>query len=321
MKEERERWEKEKETWREEREVEAAEKKEMASRKAVLDEKRDEEKKSWDETNDRAQRRIADLEEENRKLKDEAAERQRKDAENEAARKADEAEKEEGQKRSMEEAQKEGRKTVAKLETEVLNGRKLIGDLQGDKRRDRQMLLELRAQLVRPSHAAPPSHINPLRFGGSASRFMGPPTIADPSPSPYFGPPAFPISELQTPLTSQKPIVRLPSSAFAPPAVETLPTFPKPIVRLPSRPPPPRFHCQGLLHHHHHHQTRPKGRKAGPEVRLEGEKEVSERVLMRKGARDRKGKQREDRSFEPKFTTLDYLLFCILIFFFFSFAI
>ncbi|MCJ1348643.1 hypothetical protein MMC31_006875, partial [Peltigera leucophlebia] len=121
-------------------------------------------------------------------------------------------------------AQKEGRRSVAKLEEEVLNGRKLIEDLQTDKRRDRQMLFEFRAQLVRPTHAAPPSHINPLRFGGSGPQFMGPPAIPGPSAFPYAGPPAFPITNFS-------------SSAIAPPA-ETPLTSPRPIIRLPFRPPP-----------------------------------------------------------------------------------
>lgn len=276
IKDERERWEKEREIWREEKEAEAVEKKEIARKEEELKRKRDEEKKSWGEANDRAQRRIADLEEENRKLKDEATERQKKDAEAEAARKAAEAEKEEEKRRSLEEAQREERKAVAKLEKEVLDGRKLIEDLQGDidKRRDRQMLLELRAQLTRSSHAAPPSHINQLRFGGSASRFIGQPANTDPSTFSYTGPLAFPSSDpsssdfaplaatAETPLSSPKPIVRILSSAFAPPVVEPPPASPKPIIRLPSRRLPTSFPLLGATSSPP--PSAPKGPKGGP---------------------------------------------------------
>ena len=245
MKKERGTWEKEKMTWREKRDVEAAEKDERASERRELEKKRDEEKKSWDKGNDRAQRRIADLEEQNRTLKGEAAERQKEEAEAKTARKGVEAENNQEQKRCMEEARQEGRKTVDKLEKEVFNGRKLIEDLQADKWRDRQTLLELRALLARSSHAATPSKMNSFRVGGSASQFMGPQAIAGPSALAYTGRPAFPISNLpsqqgfaapaaKTPLTSPTPIVRLPSSGFASSA-ETPPTFPQPIVRLPSR--------------------------------------------------------------------------------------
>lgn len=125
----------------------------MAREKKESEAKRNEEKKSWDKANDRAERRIADLEEENQTLKDKEAERQRKGKEAEMARETAETEKEQGQKRSEKEAQKEVKKKVAKLEEEVLNRRKLIEDLQADKRRDRQFLLELRAQFLRPQEA------------------------------------------------------------------------------------------------------------------------------------------------------------------------
>lgn len=207
----------------------------------------------------------------------EKREMEKEEAEAEAARKAAEAENDQEQKRCVEEARQEGRKTVEKLEKEVLNGRKLIGDLQADKRRDRQLLLELRAKLAQSSHAAPPSQMNSFRFGGSASQFMGPPAIAGPSALAYTGRPAFPISDLpsqgfappaaETPLTSATPIVRLPSSGFAPSA-ETPQTFPQPIVRLPSRPPHTLSHCLRPLHYHR--RTRPKGRKAGAQAPSRG---------------------------------------------------
>lgn len=67
----------------------------MAREKEELEEKRAEEKKTWEDTNDRAQRRIADLKEENQRLKEDA----------EA-----EAEKEQGQKRSEEGGTRRGEK-------------------------------------------------------------------------------------------------------------------------------------------------------------------------------------------------------------------
>lgn len=172
---------------------------------------------------DRAQMRITELEEQNKILKDKAAKRQAKSEKLEAAIKAAKEEKE----RSKEEAQKETKKIVAKLEGEVLNGRRLIEDLQADKRRDRQFLLELRAQLVRQTHAATPSPINPLRFGGSAQLFIGPPTIPNPSAFPSTTPP------------TAIPIVNLPSPSSYPSRATRL-SSPGPTVRLPPGPQPAR---------------------------------------------------------------------------------
>ena len=227
VKKEREAWGKEKETWKEEKEGEIAEKKKMAREKEELEEKREDEKRASEKAVERAQMRIAELEEQNKMLKDEATKRQAKSEEVEAAMKAVEEEKE----RSKEEAQKEAKRIVAKLEGEVLNGRKLIEDLQADKRRDRQLLLELRAQLVRQTHAAPPNHINPLRFGGSAQPLMGPPAIA--------GPPNFPSTTPPTAL----PIVNLPSSTSYPPRAIRL-SSPRPTVRLPPGPHPTSTRAQ-----------------------------------------------------------------------------
>ena len=232
MRKEREGWSKEKEDWKKEREEEVAAKEKMAREKEEMEEKRDEEKKAWDEWNDCAQRRIAVLVEEIQKLREDEAERQKKAAEAEAARKAAEAKKEEEEK-SSEEAQKDAKNTIVKLEEEVLNGRKLIEDLQGDKRRDRQMLIELRAQLVRPTYATPPGHINPLRFGGSAPPFMGAPFIAGPSAFRPTFPAAFPPTAPPT-----FPIVDLPSSSSPPPPTATPPLSGRPNVRLPPRPAP-----------------------------------------------------------------------------------
>ena len=196
----------------------------MAREKVDLEEKREKEKRSSEEAAKRAQKRIAKLEEHNKMLKDEIAKMQAKSKEAEAAMKAAGEEKE----RSKEEVQKEAKKMVAKLEGEVVNGRKLIEDLQADKRRDRQLLLELRAQLLRQTHAAPPSHINPLRFGGSAQLFMGPPTIAaGPSAFPYTTPPI------------AVPIVNLPSPSSYPPRATQV-SSPRPTVCLPCGPQPTR---------------------------------------------------------------------------------
>ncbi len=193
----------------------------MVRKKKQLEEKRDEEKKSLEKAVDRAPMCITKLEEQKKLLKDEAAERQTKSEEVEAARKATEEEKE----RSKEEAQKEAKKIVAKLEGEVCNGKKLIEDLQADKWRDRQLLLELQAQLARQTYAAPPSHINPFHFGGSAPPFMGPPAIVGPSFS------------SSTNSLSAILIVNLPSSnSFLPRAIP-LPSL-QITVRLPPRPQP-----------------------------------------------------------------------------------
>lgn len=207
MEKERAGWGKEKEEW---------------------EEKRIEEETSWAKANDGAQKRIADLEAENLSLKDSEGRRQKQAAEFEAAMKTANAEKEQGQKQAEEEA----KNSIAKLEKEVLDGRKLIEDLQADKRRDRQLLLELRAQLVRQTHFAPPHHMNPLRFGGAAlPPFMEQPRIPGPSTfSPRTGNPVLPIgnhpsgftphtaTSLPSPLTSSRPTVRLPPQPPSNPA-------------------------------------------------------------------------------------------------------
>ena len=224
MKKEREAWGKEEAAWKEEKERGIAEREKRERERKELEEKRDEEIRSSEEAVDRAQLRITELEEQNKLLQDEAAEKRTKSDEAEATKKV--AAEEE---RSKEKAQKETKKIVENLEKEVLNGRKLIEDLQADKRRDRQMLLELRAQLARQTHAAPPSRINPLRFGGSAPPFMGPPAIAGPSPSSS--------SSSSTKPPSATPIVNLPSSSSFPPRAIPL-LSPRPTVRLPPRPAP-----------------------------------------------------------------------------------
>ena len=206
MKTEREGWGKEKERLAVENEGEKAEKERLAAEKRGLEEKRVKEKEAWEKAGERAQRRIAELE---RALEDQAAEREREREEADAARKIGEEEKDREQRGSEERAKAEAKKAIIKLEEEVFNGRKLIEDLQSDERRDRQLLLELRAQLVRPTHPAPPDHMNPLRFGGSAP----PPVTTAPAPPqfPRVNLPSFPPPPTASQLLP-RPIVRLPPS-------------------------------------------------------------------------------------------------------------
>ena len=206
-----EKMEEEREGWRREKEE--------------FEEKRIEEEDSWANASSCAQRRIADLESENRSRKYSEASRRKQTAEAEAAMKAVEEEKEQSQKRAKDEA----KESMAKLKKEVLNGQTLIEDLLADKRRDRQLLLELRAQLVRPTHFAPPHHMNPSRFSGTAfPPFRERPII--PGNSASFrttGNPALPIAN--------------PLSGFSPHTVTSLPSPPtssRPTVRLPPQPSP-----------------------------------------------------------------------------------
>ncbi|MCJ1346258.1 hypothetical protein MMC31_004473 [Peltigera leucophlebia] len=236
-KKERERWATEREGWKKEKEDEAREKETMEAERRNLEKKTSEEKKSWEEANDRAQRRIVELEDENTRLTNEAAAKEKLDDEREAARKASEETRAEEVRLRGEEEQAKAKKATSKLEDEVLNGRKLIEDLQSDKRRDRQMLLELRAQLVRPTHAVPPGHLNPLRFGGSSQAAYGVPNFT-PSPTFFFtSSPASPQGALPRTLPSNRPPA-LHSSISSTDAVNQDVDWP-PIVRLPP-PPPPR---------------------------------------------------------------------------------
>lgn len=247
IREEREVWEKEKGELRQEKEEEKREREEIEAEKKDLEGQRAEEKKLCEEASERAQERIAELEEENRHLKADAAEKKKLLEEQEAASKTAEEKKAQEQKDCEEEREAEAKKVISKLEEEVLNGRKLIGDLQSDKRRDRQLLLELRAQLVRPTYAAPPSHMNPLRFGGRAPQAAyGAPVIPTPSTSSTStSPPARPKVNLPPtlPFNSPQATDRSQPISFGAAVnqdvglpVASLP--PRPIVRLPSRAPP-----------------------------------------------------------------------------------
>ena len=234
MEKERERWAMEREGWRKEKEDAAKAMETIEAERKKSEEKTNEEKKSWEEADDRAQGRIVALEDENTRLTNEAAEREKLDREHEVARKASEAAKGGEQKRWEAEVQSEAKKTTSKLEEQILNGRKLIEGLQSDKRRDRQLLLELRAQLARTTHAIPPTHMNPLRFGGSA------PSVTTSPAAPFTSSPASPKGTLLPILLSNPPQAPItPPEAGVSQDGDSLfgPPPPRPIIRLP--PPPP----------------------------------------------------------------------------------
>ena len=240
-KRERERWAKEMEGCQKEKEDEAKEKEVIEAGRKKLEEESNKEKKSWKEANDCAKRRIVELEEENILLTNEAAQKEKLSDEREVARKAFEEARAEELRRRDEAVQAEAKKVTSKLEEEVLNGRKLIEALQSDKRRDRQLLLELRAQLLRPTHAVPPSHINPFRFGGSAQAAYGRPIAATNPAPPSSSSPASPKGSLPTILTSSPPQATHPSIRSMDEVKQNVdrlfaPHLSRPIVRLP---PPP----------------------------------------------------------------------------------
>ena len=209
-----------------------------------MEEQIKEEKKSWEEASDRARGRIVQLEDENKILTNEAVEKEKLNKERESARNASDEAIVEDQKLRKEELQTEVRKETSKLEEEVLNGRKLIEDLQGDKRRDGQLLLELRALLARQTHATPPTYTNPLRFGRSAQTAMGGLVVGSPYAAPYTSPSASPRGTLALVLPSNPPPTSLSpisSSMAVNQNVDLLftPLPSRPIVRLPP-PPLPR---------------------------------------------------------------------------------
>ena len=242
LEKERKRWAMEMKGWRIEKEDAAKAMETIVAERKKSEEKTNEEKKSWEEADDRAQGRIVALEDENSRLTNEAAEREKLDRERKAARKASEAAKAGEQKQWEEELQAEAKKATSKLEEEILNGRKLIEGLQSDKRRDRQLLLELRAQLVRPTYAIPPNHMNPLRFGGSAQVVHGAPFFATSPAAPFASSPASPKGTLLPILPFNPPQATHPTTspeAAVNQDVDSLfgPPPPRPIIRLP--PPPP----------------------------------------------------------------------------------
>ena len=243
FKKEKEEWAKEREVWKKEKEEESRDKESLEAERKNLEQDICEEKQSCKEANDRAKGRIVELESENEALRNEAAEKEKLEEERKATRQNSDEARAEEQKRQEEGLQAEAQKAISKLEEEVLNGRKLIENLQGDKRRDRQLLLELRAQLVRPTHATPPTHINPLRFGGSAQTAMGGPANASSSAALDISPFASPRAALP-PIRPSNPPTVPPSQTSPGKAVNqdvdlpTTPLPPRPVVRLPSQTPP-----------------------------------------------------------------------------------
>ncbi|MCJ1349947.1 hypothetical protein MMC31_008190 [Peltigera leucophlebia] len=170
----REIWAKEKNGWEKEKEGEMRKQKQLEvereARMKSLEMRRVTEEDSWEKKNHLAQERIVSLEEENAKLKHAAMGRVKMEEEQEAGKLISEGEREQ-EKNVWKEEIAEAKKLTSKLEEDLLSGRKLIGDLQTDKRIDRQSLLELRAQLMRPTHDTiprPPTHFGSLRFGETA---------------------------------------------------------------------------------------------------------------------------------------------------------
>ena len=186
-------------------------------------------------------------EKENFELRNAVMESEKMEGEQKAAKINSEGEREQ-EENHWEKQMAEAKKLASKLEQDLLNGRKLVEDLQTDKRIDRQLLLELRAQLLRPTHSAPPAHLSPFRFGGTtyAAMILGAPIVPLP----------FATSSTSSP---QSPIMTLPPSSSSPTTAQATlsstiipsdqPEVDKPIVRLPpintesrtiDRLPPPR---------------------------------------------------------------------------------
>ena len=197
-----------------------------------------------------AQQRIAKLEEENDELRNAAMERGKVEGERKEARAISEG-KRGLEKECWEQETAEAKKLLFKMEGDLLSGRKLIEDLQTDKRIDRQLLLELRAQLTRPTHHAPPTHPSPLLFNGTAYSVLATPNTG-PYPALSNGFPQSPKGTLPS-SSSRNPPTTFPSIVLsgdpvrpevevASPIVRLLPTDPEsqPAVRLPPLPPPRR---------------------------------------------------------------------------------
>ena len=95
------------------------------------------------------------LEEENAELRNAGMEREKVGEERKAARAI--LEEERGlEKKHWEQETASDKNLLSKMEGDLLSGRKLIEDLQTDKRIDRQLLVELRVQLTEPTHHTPP---------------------------------------------------------------------------------------------------------------------------------------------------------------------
>ncbi|MCJ1342835.1 hypothetical protein MMC31_001024 [Peltigera leucophlebia] len=245
---EKEGWEKNQEEEMKKLEQKGVEREAMIKR---LEVERSGEKYAWEIKNNRAQERIFKLEEENAKLRNAVAPSEKVEEEQKAAKAIPEGEREVEKKR-WEGQIAEAKKLTSKLEVDLINGRKLIEDLQTDKRMDRQLLIELRAQLVRQTHITPPTHLSPLRFGGTPYAFLGAPDsltppapLINPSPSPKVTPSPQPTSSFpptivrRQPTDSEsRPIVRLPPQI--PLRQETSSRLPKSIAPPPNAPTGPK---------------------------------------------------------------------------------
>lgn len=241
--------EQEKDKWRKEEEEELRKRERLEMERAVerksVDAQRLADSDAREILNTLAQQRIAKLEEENDGLRNAAMEREKVERDRKAARAISEEERWLEKKR-WEEQLAEAKRLVSKMKEDLLSGRKLIEDLQTDKRIDRQLLLELRAQLARPAYHAAPMHLSPLRFNGTAYSVLAAPKVTPlsapsinflqtlPSSSPTTLPTTLPSmlssgDPVSPEVEAASPIVRLP-----PANLES-----QPIVRLPP-PPPPR---------------------------------------------------------------------------------
>lgn len=245
---EREKEEREKERERQQKRLEVEREEKMKALR--IEAQRLEEKDSWETKKKLGQeQRIVKLEEESAKWRRKDAienQRAKEEQQQEAAtrimsRRSGEREVEK-KKYCWEEQIMEAKKLASKLEGDVLSGRKLIEDLQTDKRIDRQLLIELRAQLMRPTHMAPPTHLSPFRFGGTACAVvLGQPPhvlVTSAPSSKNCSPPqsqkvTFPSSSSSSRKTAQAtlPPTLLSSRNAASP--EQLRSYPSPIVRLP----------------------------------------------------------------------------------------
>ena len=211
------------------------------------------------------------LEEENAELRNAGMEREKVEEERKSARAI--LEEERGlEKKRWEQETAEDKNLLSKMEGDLLSGRKLIEDLQTDKRIDRQLLLELRAQLTRPTHHAPPTHPSPLLFNGTAYSVLGS-TKHRPLPAPANRFPQSPkgtllFSSSRNPPTSLPSIVSsgdpvCPEAEVASPIVGLPPTNPEsqPVV-CPPPPSPPRQESPSQLPTHNAPPTNaPKGPK------------------------------------------------------------
>ena len=252
---EKEGWEKEKEAeLRKQEKLEMEREKEMKSLEAQSLARSD----VREIMNILTQQRIAKLEGENAKLRNAAMERGKVEKEQKAARAILEGERELEKKR-WEQETAEAKKLLSKMEGDLLSGRKLIEDLQTEKRIDKQLLLELHGQLTWPYPPCAPNASQPSFYGTAYS------VLAAINITPYSAPSngfpqspkgTLPSSSPGNPPTTLPSIVSSsdpahPEVEFASPIVRLQPTDPEsqPIVRL-LLPPPPRQENPSQLPRH-----------------------------------------------------------------------